>query len=150
MRLALLLLLPVSLLAQGDPSHAIEFARVRIEHAFQSGAPASIEDLLTPLTMMRLGDSLYKGISPITSLQLLNGFFAEKDSISFRLTGRSLGSGTLTYTSGGSRDTVNVDIWLGGRMGQVSLFALNISNYPVATVFMDLHPYPERASPSPR
>jgi hypothetical protein len=38
-----------------------------------------------------------------------------------------------------------VDVWLLRTRGEVGLYALNISNYPSATVFMNIHPAKKKA-----
>jgi hypothetical protein len=135
---ALILLFPVVLFAQPGVPRDVEFALARIERAFQTASPMSIEDLLPMSTLMRLGDSLYWSASRIRALDLLKGYFSGKESIVFRFD--SPGSGRLIYSEAGKRDTVNVDVWLSRSRGEVSLYALNISNYPLATIFMDIHP----------
>ena len=124
--------------AQPGVPRDVEFALTRIEHAIQTSNPTSIEDFLTMNTMMRLGNSLYWTASRIKTLDLLKSFFSDKDSIVFRFD--SPGTGKLIYSAAGKRDTVNVDIWLAGPRGEVGLYALNISNYPLATIFMNIHP----------
>lgn len=136
--IALVLLLPAVLLAQPGVPRDVEFALSRIEHAFQTSNPSAIEDLLPMGMMMRLGDSLYWSASRIKALDLLKRYFAGKESVVFRF--NSPGSGTLIYSSGGKRDTVSVDVWLSRTRGEVSVYALNISNYPLATMFMNIQP----------
>ena len=135
---ALILLLPALLAAQPGVPRDVEFTLMRIEHAIQTSNPTSIENLLTMNTMMRLGDSLYWSASRIKTLDLLKAWFSDKDSIVFRFD--SPGTGRLMYSIAGKRDTVNVDVWLSRSRGEVGLYALNISNYPLATVFMNIHP----------
>ena len=115
---------------------SVEMALTRIEQAFRTGAPASIEDLLPSGITMRLGDSLYQSISSISALDYLTKFFADKDSIDFRFA--LPGNGTMIYTQSGQRDTVNVDVWLRRSRGEIQVYAINISNYPIATVFFDI------------
>jgi hypothetical protein len=139
----LILLLPVVLQAQPGVPRDVETVLARIEHAFQTSNPASIEDLLPMSTLMRLGDSLYWSASRIKALNLLKGYFADKESVKFRF--NSPGTGMLTYMVGGKRESVNVDVWLLRTRGEVGLYALNISNYPSATVFMNIHPAKKKA-----
>jgi hypothetical protein len=134
----LILFFPALLFAQPGVPRDVEFALSRIEHAFQTSNPSAIEDLLPMATLMRLGDSLYWSASPIMALDLLKTYFAAKESVLFRF--NSPGSGTLIYSTAGKRDTVSVDVWLSRTRGEVSVYALNISNYPLATVFMHTHP----------
>jgi hypothetical protein len=115
----------------------VEFALGRIEQAFRSGYPGSIEDMLQSGITMRLDDSLYQSISSIYALDLLKKFFTDKDSIDFRF--GLPGSGTMYYTTNGKRDTMQVDVWLRRNRGEVLIHAINISNYPIATVFFDIH-----------
>lgn len=135
---ALVLIFPVLVSAQPGVPRDVEFVLARIQHAFQTSNPTSIEDLLPMSTMMRLGDSLYWSASRIEALDLLKAYFADKDSVVFRFS--SPGSGRLTYTVGGKRESVDVDVWLIRTRGEVGLCALNMSNYPLATVFMNIHP----------
>ena len=111
----------------------VDFTLGRIEQAIRSGDPSSIEDLLVSGMTMRLGDSLYESISSITALDVLQKFFEDKEKIDFQF--GLPGSGTMFYTSAGKRDTVAVDVWLRRIPGGVGIYALNISNYPLATVF---------------
>jgi hypothetical protein len=134
----LVVLFPALLAAQPGVPRDVEFTLMRIEHAFQNSNPASIEDLMPMEMMIRLGDSLYWSASRIKALDLLKAYFSDKDSIVFRFD--SPGAGRLIYSAAGKRDTVNVDVWLTGSRGGVGLYALNISNYPLATVFMNIHP----------
>jgi hypothetical protein len=114
----------------------VEMALTRIEQALRTGYPASIEDMLPSGITMRLGDSLYQSASSIYALDRLTKFFADKDSIDFRF--GLPGSGTMTYSQNGQRDTVEVDVWLKWSFGEIEIYALNISNYPIATVFFDI------------
>ena len=134
--LALALLFPALLAAQPGVPRDVETALARIEHAFQMCNPAAIEDLLPMSTMMRLGDSLFLSASRIKSLDLLKTYFSDKDSVAFHF--ESPGTGRLVYSAGGKRQTVSVDVWLSRSRGEIELYALNISNYPSATVFMDI------------
>ena len=136
-----LLVIAALLTADGAPAQlalpsGVQFALGRVEHALQNGNPMSIEDMFPSPVTMRLGDSLYKNISSITAMNLLKEFFAERDSIRFRFT--TAGSGTMVSRSGDRYDTTAVDVWLSGNLGGVAISALNISNYPLATVFMDI------------
>ncbi len=114
----------------------VEMALTRIEQAFRNGDPASIEDMIPSGITMRLGDSLYQSVSSIVALDRLTKFFADKDSIDFRFA--MPGNGTMTYNHNEQRDTVNVDVWLRRSSGGVQVRAINISNYPIATVFFDM------------
>ena len=116
----------------------VDFTLQRIEQAIRGGYPASIEDLFQSGLTMRLDDSLYQGISSITALKLLTEFFADKDSIDFRF--NLPGEGTMTYSSGGKRASTHVDVWLRREQGEIGVYALNISNYPSATMFLNVHP----------
>ena len=140
---ALVLLVPVLSSAQPGVPRDVEMVLARIEHAFQTSNPTSIEDLLPTSTLMRLGDSLYWSASRIKALDLLKGYFADKKSVEFNF--NSPGHGTLSYMAGGKRESVSVDVWLLRTRGEVGLYALNISNYPSATVFMDIHPARKKA-----
>ena len=115
---------------------SVELALTRIEQAFRMGDPGSIEDILNSGITMRLEDSLYQSISSIYALDKLKRFFADKDSIDFRF--GLPGSGMMTYSQDGKRDTINVDVWLKRSHGEAELYAINISNYPIATVFFDI------------
>jgi hypothetical protein len=44
----------------------------------------------------------------------------------------------MIYISGGKRDTTQVEVWLHGRRDELGLYAINISNYPTATVFFNM------------
>jgi len=125
-----------SVYSQGWLPREVDFTLGRIEQAFRSGHPSSIEDLLVSGMTMRLGDSLYESISSITALNALEEFFADKDSIDFQF--GLPGSGMMIYSSAGKRDTTAVDVWLRRVPGGVGLYALNISNYPIATVFFNI------------
>jgi len=140
---ALVLFVPVLASAQPGVPRDVEMVLARIEHAFQTSNPTSIEDLLPMSTLMRLGDSLYWSASRIKALDLLKAYFADKESVEFRF--NSPGTGTLSYAIKGKRETVSVDVWLLRTGGEVGLFALNISNYPSATVFMNIHPGKKKA-----
>lgn len=136
--LVLILLFPVALAAQPGVPRDVEIVLARIEHAFRTSNPTLIENLLPMSTMMRLGDSLYWSASRIKALDLLKTYFSDKESVEFRF--NSPGTGSLIYSVAGKRDTVSVDVWLLRTHGEVTLYALNMSNYPSATVFMDIHP----------
>ncbi len=131
-----LVMLPSWAAAQPWVPRDVEMVLMRIEHAFRVAEPGSIEDLLQSGITIRLEDSLYRDISSIRALDLLKGYFADKDSVEFRFD--SPGSGTMYYTANGQRDTVNVDVWLARSRYNVALYALNISNYPTATVFFNI------------
>jgi hypothetical protein len=134
----MLLILPVQLLSQLGVSRDIEFTLYRVEQALRTGSPSAIEDLVESGITMRLGDSLYQEISSITAMHLLKSYFADKDSIEFRF--MLPGTGCMYYSSAGRRDTVNVDVFLFGRRQNVVIRAINISNYPTATMFFNLPP----------
>jgi hypothetical protein len=114
----------------------VEFTLTRIEQALKTGDPGSIEDLLSSGITMRLEDSLYQSISSISAFEKLKIFFADKDSIDFRF--GLPGSGMMTYVQNGKRDTVSVDVWLKRSYEGAEIHAINISNYPIATVFFDI------------
>ncbi len=111
----------------------VEMSLNRVEMAIQSGNPNSIEDLIPSGITMRLEDSLYENISSIAAMDLLNKYFEDKDSIQFHF--GLPGNGLMTYTGNGKKNTLNVDIWLRRKDGFPEIYALNISNYPIATVF---------------
>jgi hypothetical protein len=115
---------------------SVEISLQRIEQALRTGSPGSIEDLLNSGITMRLEDSLYQSISSIYALGKLKKYFSDKDSIDFRF--GLPGSGSMTFSQDGKRDTVNVDVWLKRSPGGTEVYALNISNYPLATVFFDI------------
>jgi hypothetical protein len=137
--LALTLLVPIMLAAQPGVPHNVELALGRIEQALKTGSPSSIEDMFPFAITMRLEDSLYTNASGIRAMELLKNYFAGKDSIEFNWLGRP-GTGRLSYSIKGKRVEEYVDVWLKGSYGDVLLSAINISNYPYATVFMDIHP----------
>jgi hypothetical protein len=132
----LVLLGAMPVFSQLGVPHEVENALFRIENAFEHGSPGDVEDLLSSSITMRLADSLYQGISSIQAMNLLKDFFADKDSIDFRFT--LPGNGTMIYLSGGKRDTTQVDVWLRGRRDELGMYAINISNYPTATVFYNI------------
>jgi hypothetical protein len=121
----------------------VEFALNRIEQAIRTGSPSAIEDLIQSGITMRLGDSLYQSISSITAMELLKEYFADKDSIDFRF--GLPGQGTMIYSSGGKRESTHVNVWLSRGRGDIRVHALNISNYPLATVFYNIHPGKDKA-----
>ena len=135
--LLILLCSPQAFSQVGVPRN-VEFALDRIEQAIRIGNPVAVEDLIESGITMRLEDSLYQNISSITAMALLKEFFADKDSISFRFV--LPGTGTMTYSSGGKRKSTEVDVWLRRSRGDVRVQAINISNYPIATVFFNVHP----------
>lgn len=114
----------------------IENALSRIENSIRKGNPSSIEDMLTNGMTIRLEDSLYQSISGIQALNVLNQYFENKQNITFRFT--TPGDGKMIYTENGKQDTVNVDVWLRRSIGGPIINAINISNYPIATVFFDI------------
>ncbi len=137
MAAVVLLLLPLMATAQPWVPRDVEMALNRIQQAFRTADPASIEDMIPSGITMRLADSLYRDISSIQALDLLKQYFADKDSIDFHMVGMP-GTGTMYYTQNGQRDTVNVDVWLMRGRFEVNIYALNISNYPTATVFFNI------------
>jgi hypothetical protein len=134
---ALLICSSQAVFAQWSLSGNVGIALNRIEQALRSGSPNSISDMLASPITMRLGDSLYIDIAGMQASQLLNNFFTNKQVINFD-TGLP-GNGSLIYTEGGKRDTVRVDLGLQWAMGGPLVRWLNISNYPMATMFFDLH-----------
>jgi hypothetical protein len=121
----------------------VESTLHRIEYAIREGSPAAVEDLVLSGMTMRLGDSLYQSISSITAMKLLKKFFADKDSIDLRF--GLPGQGTMTYSTGGKRESTQVDVWLRRDRGDIGIYALNISNYPTATMFLNIHPDTSKA-----
>lgn len=134
----LFLFLPVISNAQGFfvPSD-VQLSLVRIENAFKSSNPKAMDDLLSSPVTLRLQDSLYRDISNIQASDLLQSFFADKKVIDFRF--NTPGNGKMIFEEAGKTDTVNVDIWMRRDMGGPVLQAINISNYPIATVFFNIH-----------
>ncbi len=130
------LLLPATLLGQwGLSGGRLGMALSRIEHALKTGSATSLGDLLTGTVTLRLGDSLFVDISGIRAQSLLNRFFATRQVVRFD---EGLpGSGTLIVSQNGRQDTTRVDVWLQRAVGGPEIRALNISNYPLATVFFD-------------
>lgn len=120
--------------AQGK-GQPVENGLFRIEAAIQNANPQSIEDLLAPSMTIRLEDSLYQNISSIYALNFLKEYFKDMTSIKFKF--ESQGSGKLTFrTKEGKKKSEYVDVWLGNSdMGGPVISALNISNYPTATIF---------------
>lgn len=133
---ALLILSSQALFAQwnlaGNPGIALN----RVDQAFRSGSPNSISDMLGSPITMRLGDSLYIDIAGMQASRLLNDFFRDKQIVSFT-TGLP-GSGSLVFTRGGKTDTMRVEVGLQRAMGGPDIRWLNVSNYPMATMFFDL------------
>ncbi len=152
----------------------IELAFDRIELAFRSGDPVSMEDILRPSMKMRLEDTLYGAITGLNAMAKLRLFFADKESVDFHFAlpasrtmgysfldkkihyivgstihttedgllcddgGRTVyytGSGILYYSKDGKRASVHVDVWLVGDDYDLLIYALNISNHPVPTLF---------------
>ncbi|RPI04686.1 MAG: hypothetical protein EHM64_09185 [Ignavibacteriae bacterium] len=122
--------------SQPGMASRVDFALYRIEQAFRTGDPGSVEDLIPSGIIMRIEDSLYQGIPGREALSRLQEFFANKDSIDFRFV--LPGQGTMIYSSGGKRDSIQVDVWLKREYGEVFVYAINISNEPVATVFFNI------------
>ena len=134
--LAVLFFSSQALFAQWNLSGNIGIALNRVEQAFRTGSTKSISDMLASPITMRLGDSLYIDVAGMQASQLLNNFFANKRIVTFD-TGLP-GSGLLIYTEGGKRDTMRVDVGLHRDLGGPMVRWLNISNYPMATMFFDL------------
>ena len=116
--------------------YEVQLALNRIEVAFRTGDPASIEDMFPAGLEMRIEDSLYWARPLPYAIADLKNYFAGKDSLDFRFA--SPGSGTLSYSVNGDRHHIPVDVWLRWNGGEIQLYALNISNYPIATVFYHL------------
>ncbi len=134
--IALLLLSSQALFAQWNLDGYLGIALNRVDQAFRSGSPNSISDMLGSPITMRLGDSLYTDIAGMQASRLLNDFFRDKQIVSFT-TGLP-GSGALIFTEGGKTDTMRVDVGLHRAVGGPDIRWLNISNYPMATMFFDL------------
>jgi hypothetical protein len=115
----------------------VELSLNRIEQAIRSSDPRSIEDMISSGITMRLGDSLYESVSNITAINALDNFFADKDSIQFYF--GIPGNGRMVYYQNGKKKSDEVDVWLRRRNGFIEIYALNISNYPIATVFFRMH-----------
>ncbi len=133
---AILLFSSQALFAQWGLSGNIGVALNRVEQALKSGSPNAISDMLGSPITMRLGDSLYIDIAGMQASRLLDNFFKDKQVLAFD-TGLP-GSGQLIYTEGGKRDTMRVDVGLQRAMGGPDVRWLNISNYPMATMFFDM------------
>jgi hypothetical protein len=134
-------------------STTISTAQSRMENAFQTGFQ-NVTDLPSNINL-RLEDSLYSRISGPYALQLIQKYFKEKDSLAFHFTsGSSLdnstdsytaendgmsaimlggSSGTLVYSTGGRRWSVNVDVWWKSSTGGID--GINISNYSNTNIF---------------
>ncbi|MGE5352653.1 MAG: DUF4783 domain-containing protein [Acidobacteriota bacterium] len=136
--LLLFLILPVIVNAQSFfvPSD-VQLSLDRIASAFRSSNPKAMDDLLSSPVTLRLQDSLYRDISNIQASDLLQRFFSDKKVLSFSFT--TPGNGKMIYQEGEKTDTVNVDIWMRRAIGGPVLHAINISNYPIATVFFNIH-----------
>ncbi len=128
-----LMLASAPLYAQRFIPRAAETAMYRIEQAFRTGSPGSIEDLVPSRITMRLGDSLYTDVSSIQAMQVLRSFFADLQPVEVHFA--PFGTGQMIYKTGGKQDTTHVDVWLRRSPEGLVIHALNISNYPVATVF---------------
>jgi hypothetical protein len=115
----------------------VETSLDRIEYAIRNGNFNSIEDLIPSGITMRLDDSLYESVSSITAMKALDNFFADKDSIQFYF--GIPGNGRMVYFQNGKKKSEEVDVWLRRRNGFIEISALNISNYPIATVFFRMH-----------
>ncbi|MGE5679854.1 MAG: hypothetical protein ACM34K_03135 [Bacillota bacterium] len=114
----------------------IENALSRIEQSLRRSSPSGFEDLLTNGMTLRLEDSLYHNISGIQALNVLSQYFENRKTVDFHY--ESPGAGKLIYSSNGKQDTVNVDIWLRRELGGPVVYAMNFSNYPIATIFFDI------------
>lgn len=135
----LLLLFPVVIHSQGFfvPSD-VQLALTRIQSSFRESNPKAMDDLLSSPVTLRLQDSLYRDISNIQASDLLQKLFENIKVKSFSF--NTPGNGEMIYTSAsGKTDTVNVDIWMRSAIGGPVLHAINISNYPIATVFFNIH-----------
>lgn len=136
--LLLFLSLPMIVHAQSFfvPSD-VQLCLDRITNAFRASNPKAIDDLLSSPVTMRLQDSLYRDISNIQASEILQQFFSDKKVIQFRFD--TPGNGKIIYEEAGKKDTANVDIWMRRALGGPVLHAINISNYPIATVFFNIH-----------
>ena len=130
----LLLAASSSAVAQNELPLYVRNALARIETAFRAGSPESIDDLLGSPMTIRLGDSLYYPAFGGRPLALLKNFFADKDSIEFHF--GIPGTGRMIYSVEGVRDTTIVDVFFSGSSFQMTMYALNISNYPRPMIFM--------------
>ncbi len=130
---AALTLAAVPLHAQRWIPDYVESAMYRVEQAFRMGSPGSIEDLVPSRVTIRLGDSLYTDISSIQAMQVLRHFFAGIQPVQVQFA--PFGTGEMIYKAGGEQDTTHVDVWFRRSMEGLVIHALNISNYPEATVF---------------
>ena len=115
----------------------VETSLNRIEYAIRNGNFNSIEDLIPSGITMRLDDSLYESIPSIYAMKALDNFFADKDSIQFYF--GIPGNGRMVYYQDGKKKSEEVDVWLRRRDGFIEISAINISNYPIATVFFRMH-----------
>jgi hypothetical protein len=115
----------------------VETSLDRIEYAIRNGNFNSIEDLIPSGITMRLDDSLYESVSSIYAMKALDNFFADKDSIQFYF--GIPGNGQMVYYQDGKKKSEEVDVWLRRRDGFIEISAINISNYPIATVFFRMH-----------
>jgi hypothetical protein len=132
-----LAILPITSFSQWIGLHSqVRMALNRIQQALNSGDISSIGDMFPAGVTMRIQDSLYTQIASMYAIEKINDFFANKDSLYFRF--GLPGSGELMYTQNGKRDTVKVDIWLKRSISGPEIYAINISNYPLATVFFDI------------
>ncbi|MGE5401280.1 MAG: DUF4783 domain-containing protein [Ignavibacteriales bacterium] len=134
----LFVFMPSLIFSQGFVPNDVEMALSRIEQAFRTASPQSIEDMIPSSITMRLQDSLYQSISSIQAMNVLKSFFDSKKDISFQLT--TPGHGTMSFTDAatGKKETVAVDLWMARHMTGPTIYALNISNYPQATVFYNI------------
>ena len=111
----------------------VDLERSRIEQAFKDGNFTLIEDMLPKAMTIRLEDSLYTNVSCITALDLINKFFDNKDSIKFRLSSND--TGEMSYVQNGALKKINVDLFFGKEDNNIVINSMNISNYPVPTMF---------------
>lgn len=111
----------------------LDNALKRIEQAFKAGQPDQISDLIQSGMPVRLEDSLYTSSANMQISDLLRNYFQQRRVVSFHF--NTPGNGKLIVEKEGKTDTLNVDIWMRRGMGGPVLQALNISNYPLATVF---------------
>lgn len=110
-----------------------DLERSRIEQAFKDGNFTLIEDMLPRAMTIRLEDSLYTNVSCITALDLINKFFDNKDNIKFRLSSND--NGEMSYMQSGSLKKINVDLFFGIEDNHIVIRSMNISNYPIPTMF---------------
>jgi hypothetical protein len=120
-----------SIFAQGLSQADLE--RSRIEQAFRDGNFTMVEDMLPRAMTIRLEDSLYTNVSCITALNLINSFLSNKDNIKFRMSSND--NGEMSYVQNGSLKKINVDLFFGIEDNNIVIRSMNISNYPIPTMF---------------